>query len=138
MKKSRKKDPGQQPDPVIAREIRLRIKKEALPCAVAFEISRTLGVEPHAVGLTADSMGVSLSKCQLGLFGYSPNKKIVAPRSPDNEAVSRAIFQWLVNDRLPCVAAWSIAAEFSLSKLAVANACEALGVKIKPCQLGAF
>lgn len=138
MKKSDKNDSGTQPDPFIAKEIRQRTIKDALPCAVAFDIADSLGVTPSQVGKCADSMHVSLSKCQLGLFGYTPNKKIVAPRTPQKEAVNQAIRKGLINDRLPCAAAWNIAADCGISKLAVANACEALNVKIKPCQLGAF
>lgn len=138
MKKSKKIDSGTQPDPLIAQEIHLRTIKGALPCAVAFDIAATLGIAPSQVGNTADLMEVSLSKCQLGLFGYMPNKKIVAPRTPEKAAVTDAIRGGLVNDRLPCTTAWSIAADCGISKMAVARACEAMNVKIKPCQLGAF
>jgi hypothetical protein len=138
MKRSDKNDRGTQPDPVIVEEIRRRTIKGDLPCAVAFNIAATIGIDPSRVGHTADLMNVSLSKCQLGLFGYTPNKKIVAPRTPEKAAVTDAIRRGLVNDRLPCATAWNIAADCGISKLAVANACEALNVKIKPCQLGAF
>ena len=105
---------------------------------MAFDIAAILGIAPAIVGKTADSINVSLSKCQLGLFGYLPNKKIVESRPAESVAVSDAIRIGLVKDRLPCATAWDIAAENGISKLAVANACEAMGVRIKPCQLGAF
>jgi hypothetical protein len=41
-------------------------------------------------------------------------------------------------DKLPCVAAWDIAAEFKITKSEVTAACEKLGIKIGYCQLGAF
>jgi len=44
----------------------------------------------------------------------------------------------MVDERLPCAAAWDIAAQAGISKMALSAACEALGIKIKPCQLGAF
>ena len=138
MKPSHKDENGALPDPRIAEAINRRIKDETLPCALAFDIAATLGVEASQVGSTADLMEISLSKCQLGLFGYSPVKKIVAPRLPENGSVTEAIREGLVENRLPCVTAWKIAADFGISKLALAGACEAAGVKIKPCQLGAF
>ena len=52
--------------------------------------------------------------------------------------VAAAIRDALENDRLPCRAAWEIAERFGLRKMAVSGACEALGIKIKPCQMGAF
>ena len=138
MKKSEKNIKDFEPDPNIMKRIRERTKSEALPCAVAFEIAKSFGVDPLQVGRTADSMSVSLSKCQLGLFGYKPNKKIVKQRPAKEVSISDAIRDGLVENRLPCATAWNIAADFSISKLSVANACEAMGVKIKPCQLGAF
>jgi len=138
MKKPVKNGNAFRPDPNIAERIRQSLKGGTLPCAVAFDIATTLGVAPSQVGGTADSMNVSLSKCQLGLFGYAPNKKIVKSRPAGNPAISDAIRGGLLEDRLPCATAWSIAIDHGISKLAVANACEAMGVKIKPCQLGAF
>jgi len=138
MKKSKNIDSRTQPDPLIAKEIHKRSKAGALPCAVAFDIAEVLGIAPSMVGRTADAINVSLSKCQLGLFGYTPNKKIVESRTPEKPAVADAIRGGLVNDRLPCAKAWEIATDCRIAKLAVANACEAIGIKIKPCQLGAF
>ena len=138
MKKSEKDLKGFEPDPDIVERIRQSTKSEALPCAVAFEIAKSCGVAPLQVGRTADSMRVSLSKCQLGLFGYKPNKKIVKQRPAEEVSISDAIRDGLVENRLPCATAWNIATDFNISKLSVANACEAMDVKIKPCQLGAF
>lgn len=138
MKHSNRDETGAPPDPHISEAITRRTKDGTLPCALAFDIAADLGVEPSQVGTTADLMKISLSKCQLGLFGYSPVKKIVAPRPPENVSLNDAIRESLVKNRLPCLTAWKIAADFGVSKLALAGACEAAGVKIKPCQLGAF
>ncbi|MFZ0611922.1 MAG: hypothetical protein WAM73_06785 [Desulfobacterales bacterium] len=126
------------PDPAIAHDITSRLKKDGLACAVAFDIARKLGCAPAQVGRTADLMKVRLVKCQLGLFGYTPLKKIVEPRLPPEPALGEAIRSGLVNGRLPCETAWYIAAQFGVPKMAVSSACENLSVKIKPCQLGAF
>jgi hypothetical protein len=127
-----------QPDPAISQEIQVRLRKDALACAVAFDIAGKLGCTPAEVGRTADLLHISLVKCQLGLFGYKPQKKIVDSRMPQEPALGDAIRDGLVDDRLPCKTAWRIAAQFGVPKMTVSSACEALGVKIKPCQLGAF
>jgi hypothetical protein len=122
----------------IAAEIRRRVADGTLPCAVAFDIAQALGVTPAAVGKTADEIYVRLAKCQLGLFGYAPQKKIVRPRMPDQPAVRPAIQADLQDGRISCRSAWDIARRLGVAKMTVSNACEAMGVKIKPCQLGAF
>jgi len=127
-----------QPDQAITREIKVRLRKDALPCAVAFDIAGKLGCTPAEVGRTADQLHIRLVKCQLGLFGYKPQKKIVASRMPRESALGDAIRDGLIDDRLPCKTAWRIAAQFGVPKMTVSGVCEALGIKIKPCQLGAF
>ena len=127
-----------QPDPAITQEIKVRLRKDALACAVAFDIAGKLGCTPAEVGRTADLLHISLVKCQLGLFGYKPQKKIVDSRMPQEPALGDAIRDGLVDDRLPCKTAWRIAAQFGVPKMTVSSACEALSIKIKPCQLGAF
>lgn len=127
-----------QPNPAITQEIKARLRKGALACAVAFDIAGNLGCTPAEVGRTADLLHVRLVKCQLGLFGYKPQKKIIDARIPQEPALGEAIRDGLVDDRLPCKTAWHIAAQFGVPKMTVSSACEALGIKIKPCQLGAF
>jgi hypothetical protein len=110
----------------------------ALPCSVAFEISARTGKQPAEVGATADRLGIRLTTCQLGLFGYTPDKKIVAPAAVVEPELEQAIRAKLTGGRLACRDAWALAQAFHRTKLALSAACEALGVKIKPCQLGAF
>lgn len=133
-----KHGPDAQPDRVIKNEILKRTHKNEIPCAVAFEIAKELRVSPDAVGMTADLMNYRLVKCQLGLFGYHPQKKIVTPQHTVTEDLKNAIFEALVQGRLSCKSAWDIASRFNVRKMKVSGACEAMGIKIKYCQLGAF
>ena len=134
-----KKHSAERPlDPDVTRLVRERAGEEGLPCAVAFDVAEQQGVSPDEVGFTADRLEIPLTRCQLGLHGYRPNRKIVEPAkdvTPELEAVIR---ERAVNGRLPCEEAWRIAREQGLRKLAVSSACEALGIKISNCQLGAF
>ena len=133
-----KHGPDAQPDRVIKNELLKRTHKNEVPCAVAFEIAKALQVSPESVGMTADLMNCRLVKCQLGLFGYQPKKKIVTPQHTVTEDVRNAISEALVQGRLSCKSAWDIATRFNVHKMKVSGACEAMGVKIKHCQLGAF
>jgi hypothetical protein len=135
---SSKKDPGDAVNPEITAEVTKEAKRGELPCAVAFKIAEKLSVSPAEVGRAADALDVKLVKCQLGLFGYSPRKRIVSPSEEVEPALKDAVLNALENERLPCKRAWEIAALFNVRKMTVSNACEALGIKIKPCQLGAF
>ncbi len=135
---SEKYGPDEGPDPLIKKQILKRTQKDEIACAVAFEIVDKLGVKPSEVGKTADLLEYRLVKCQLGLFGYKPGHSIVEAKLPENDKIVDAIKDGMVNDRLPCKTAWEIAARFDVHKLTISSACEALKIKIKPCQLGAF
>ncbi len=113
-------------------------KNNELPCAVAFKIAGILEVSAAEVGKTADLMEMTLVKCQLGLFGYKPAKKIVKPKAPANQDLENIIRESLTDGYLSCQKAWKIASSRSLTKMSVSAVCEHLGIKIKPCQLGAF
>ena len=135
---SAKHRPDEKPDTSIKNEILKKTKNKKIPCAVAFEIAKTLQVSPEEVGKTADLMNFRLTKCQLGLFGYQPKKKIVKPQDSINADVKDAVSAALVQGRLSCQSAWDIASRLHTSKMTVSGACEAMGIKIKDCQLGAF
>jgi hypothetical protein len=132
------KHPGESPDPVIARHIESRAGDDGLPCAVAIEIARELKVAPLEVGKTADLLDVPVIKCQLGLFGYQPNKRIVKPAPGVPQDLKEEILKGLVDDRLPCKTIWEIAERRGIRVMEVSSACETLKIKIKPCRLGSF
>ncbi len=135
---STKHGPDEKPDTLIKNEILKQTKNEKIPCAVAFEIAKALQISPEMVGKTADLMNFKLTKCQLGLFGYQPQKKIVKPQDSIKANVKDAISDALFQERLSCKDAWDIASRLNVGKMTVSSTCEAMGVKIKGCQLGAF
>ena len=127
-----------QMDPAVKQEVVDKSKNNEIACAVAFQIAEGLKATPADVGKGIDLLDIRLVKCQLGLFGYSPVKKEVKPKSPQSPDLEEAIRVALVEKKLSCRAAWDIAQRFDVPKMAVSAACEALEIKIKPCQLGAF
>jgi len=112
--------------------------KDQISCAEAEDIARTLHEEMAEMGRNLDLRGVRIIRCQLGLFGYGEEKKIVKPAPEVTPEMRQAITDALVEDRLPCLAAWEIAGRLGVPRMAVAAAGEAMGLKVRPCQLGAF
>ncbi|MBW2265057.1 MAG: hypothetical protein JRF28_02625 [Deltaproteobacteria bacterium] len=108
----------------------IRAIKGELQCAVAFKVAKDLGRSPKDVGRTADLMELRLVKCQLGLFGYYPQKSILKPLSSVNTDLEKVILEELKDNRLP--------KRFGVHKIKLGSACNALEIKIAPCQLGAF
>jgi hypothetical protein len=125
-------------DQTIAGAVKKSAKDGRLSCSAAFEIVENNNTDAAHVGKTVDLLDFRLEKCQLGLFGYPSKKKIVKAVTVVDPLLSEAIKDALVDDRLSCESAWVIAKRLGVAKMDVSNTCEALGIKIKPCQLGAF
>ena len=126
------------PDKGVVDALQKEIQEGRISCAAAHHVAKRLGRPPAEIGRALDLMEVRLTRCQLGLFGYAPEKRIVTAAAEWKPDLEEDIREALEDDRLPCAAAWSIARRHGLSRLAVANVCEALGIKVRPCQLGAF
>ena len=125
-------------DPGIAEEVKLRAQSGEMSCAVAHSIAKHLKTEPREVGFTIDFLEIAIVKCQLGLYGYRPRKRIVKTADRISQGLEEAIREAVIDGRLPCKDAWDIAQRLSIGKMEVSSACEALKIKISSCQLGAF
>lgn len=134
-----KKHPeGATPDPRIADALATCAREKGLDCVAAFKLARTASISPQEVGRSADLMEIPVVRCQLGLFGHHPEKRIVKPLAVIPTELRAAIERNLVDNRLPCSAAFRIAEGLHLAKMKVAAACETLKIKVSHCQLGAF
>ncbi len=111
---------------------------QTITCAKAHGLAQQLKLSPAEVGVALDLMEYRICKCQLGLFGYHPQKKIVAAANQVPSSLERQIKAQLVSRRLPCLNAWQLADQNGITYLNLSAACEALKIKISPCQLGAF
>jgi hypothetical protein len=133
---------GRESAAVIDPAVREKLQQEAiagqLACADAFQLAADLQQSPAEIGKAADLLGIRLVKCQLGLFGYAPEKKMVRPAETVDRALEDAIRAGLQDGRLTCRLAWELAERFQIPKMRVSAACEALSIKVRPCQLGAF
>ncbi len=124
----------------LDRAIRETTRTGFLPCAVAFSIAERLGVSPDAVRAAADGLGVRISICQLGLFGYDAfaERRAVHKLSAVPEELRSTLAAAVVDGRLPCAAAWRLADERGLPRLLFGSIAETLDVRISECGLGCF
>jgi len=123
---------------LLDKEILSRVTDNELSCISAFEIAEKFNIPAKDIGEAADRLKLKLVNCQLGLFGYKPNKKIVKAKEAVSEELKAAINKSLTGGKLSCIKSWEIAADLKISRFSISCSCEALGIKIKECQLGAF
>ena len=130
------------PGASVKKEVAELLKKKkvdgAMTCPLAFQAASELNLTPAEIGQALDILEIPLSKCQLGLFGYSPVSRIIQPAESVAEDLEASIRAALIDGRLPCAAAFQIAGNFKLAKIRVSSACEKLEIRISACQLGAF
>ncbi|MCJ8502711.1 hypothetical protein [Desulfatitalea alkaliphila] len=124
--------------PALAEAIVRRMTGKTITCSTAHAIAQEQGVSPREAGVAIDLQEGQIQKCQLGLFGYGKGRKAIVPAESVTPDLQSAIEAALVDGRLPCAAAWHIADTTGMPRMAVANACEKLGIRINRCQLGAF
>ncbi len=123
----------------IAARITNSLTEGKLPCASAFKVARGLKVSPQEVRQVADELGIKISQCQLGLFGYGTNRgKALGTVQEVGEDLQAKVREKMVDGRLPCAVAWDIAHELKVKRIDVTRAAEASGVRITRCQLGCF
>ncbi|MGV8059514.1 MAG: hypothetical protein AB2L12_16055 [Smithellaceae bacterium] len=133
------KHPGQiKVADILRQNILQKAENNNMSCTVAEEIAQVSRVTLEETGIALDLLNISIVKCQLGLFGYGPQKKIVQRALEVASSLKKEIQNSLISECLPCAAAWEIAQKLNLPRMKVSAACEALQIKIKPCQLGAF
>jgi len=125
-------------DPKVAEALKKKAQKGDVTCAIAFNIAEAADVLPIEIGFTMDRLEVPITKCQLGLFGYSPVSRIIQKAETVPNELEKAIRGAMIDGRLPCEASWKVAKEFKMARIRVSAACEKLGIKISHCQLGAF
>lgn len=133
-----KHPPGTKCNPQIAELVKQKTSDNRITCVDAHKIAHQLIVSPAEVGVCIDLLENRLSKCQLGLFGYRPQKKLIKPVEDVPLDIGQAIEEMRVENRISCMSCWDIAKRFGCSKVKVASVCETLNIKISSCQLGTF
>lgn len=129
---------GKKKDPMVSKKLSSLAENNHLTCAAAHRAAKDLNIQPADIGVQADLMEFSITQCQLGLFGYSPEKKNIDPDIEVSQDLDAALNKATHDDRISCIQCWEIADAMKLKRLDLGSACEKKGIRIKPCQLGAF
>jgi hypothetical protein len=124
--------------PAITAAVEQKAENDRITCGAAHEIAARLDVAPMEVGKAIDLLEYRIVKCQMGLFGYSPEKKIVKPAGAVSRKLESRLRDAVHEGKVGCATCWEIARELGIGKMDVSAACEGLEIKISPCQLGAF
>jgi hypothetical protein len=139
----KKNSAGGPVDERIAREIRSRLIEKGLPCAAAMATAEFMKADPLEIGRAADALGIRLTTCQLGLFGFPGRVKgWVMAGAPDRplpfgfEAAVRAARS--ADGAISCITLWAVAARFSVPRIQAGSIADRLGITVRKCQLGAF
>jgi hypothetical protein len=122
----------------VVHAVKKAAKDSTITCAAAHKITRDCSVPAEEAGRAIDAEELQIIHCQLGIFKHSADR----PAKPANldltPELKKALAAGLVNERLPCETAWSIADRCGLTKPQIGAACDELGIKINACQLGTF
>jgi hypothetical protein len=117
-------------------------EKGLIPCPVAHFIAAYLNRSPREVGDVATTLNTKIYQCQLGLFGYGrkglTSYKILGRTVEVPDEVLERIKNTASDGRISCLDLWKIADESGIMRPEAGNAADSLGLKITPCQLGAF
>lgn len=128
--------------PEMEKAIQSQSLEGSLTCIAAMAVAGQRQSSPRQVGQAMDALGIRIKRCQLGLFGYPPpNSKPMRALDTISAELRQALTQAAEKEatpRLTCHQTWRIADQLGVPRMDVAGACEAMGIKIKPCQLGAF
>lgn len=135
--------PDRETDENLSRTIRRWVSDGTLTCAAAFKVAEELGVPRLIVGRGADALRIPLSRCQLGLFGYPEASKIWESAGYQEPVIPPQLMDVIVatqdkSGRISCEALMAIADRFGILRAVAGRAAERAGVRVKPCQLGAF
>jgi len=133
-----RKHPEKQRDTTIVTLLEQKAENGCLKCADAHRIAKKLGLPPDQIGIQIDLAELRISRCQMGLFGYYPNKHILNPDIQISPQADQAIDKAQTNGRISCAQCWELATFLAMSRPDLASACEKKQIRIKPCQLGAF
>jgi hypothetical protein len=133
--KYRRKHPeGTEPDRAIAAVLEEVAEDGRVSCAVAHDLADEFNVPPAVVGRTMDLLEYRIIKCQMGIFGYEPEKKILEPALAVSDELRDHLAKAAPEGRISCRSCWKVAKDLGVQKITVASACETLELKIKPCQ----
>ena len=127
----------------IIRKAQARAVDGQVSCRDAHAIAAELGIPPLEVGLAINrATDLRFYRCQLGLFGYeskAEGRHKIAMAAPFVPPEMQAAVEGLAEGgAISCAEVWALAQRFEYPRLGVANIVEAMGLKLRRCQIGCF
>ncbi len=127
----------------IIREAQARAADGQVACEDAHAIAEEMGISPLEVGKAVNrATSLRFYRCQLGVFGYGSKAegkhRIVLPAANVPPEIETAVLELSWNGNIACADVWALADRFRYPRLGMANIIEAMGLKLRRCQIGCF
>ncbi|NLV74805.1 MAG: hypothetical protein GXY52_09020 [Chloroflexi bacterium] len=127
----------------LEQTLALWAKNGLVACVEAHSQAQRLGISPEALGQAINAHGgIRVNRCQLGFFGYGEKSlgkhRIVLAAQDILPEIEEALLSNARDGVVSCQHVWAVAKAFEYPYLGIANIAEAMGIKVKPCQLGCF
>lgn len=134
-------NPGNLPEEALSqleRAVKAAVRDGYVSCPAGWKIARNAGVSRLDVGAMIDRLGIRVTECQLGCFKVEKTAFTGQATEPFSEELARRVEALGENGELTCAGAFDLAHELKVKPMAVADAANVRGYKIRKCQLGCF
>ena len=118
--------------------VKASLKDGYLSCPVAWGIARKSNVPKIVVGEITDRLGIRITNCQIGCFKIEKTPYDNSSYSNIDGEICNILKELHETDQLTCAKAFELARQFNLKPIVIANEVNAMGLKIRGCQLGCF
>ena len=118
--------------------VKASLKDGYLSCPVAWRIARKFNVTKTTIGVIADRLGIRITNCQLGCFKIEKTPYDNSYYSNSDGEICNILKELHETDQLTCAKAFELARQFNLKSMVIADKVNAMGLKIRGCQLGCF
>jgi len=118
--------------------VKASLKDGYLSCPVAWGIARKSNVPKIVVGEITDRLGIRITNCQLGCFKIEKTPYDSSSYSNIDGEIRNILKELHETDQLSCAKAFELARQLNLKPMVIANEVNAMGLKIRGCQLGCF
>lgn len=118
--------------------VKASLKDGYLSCPTAWRIAKEANVPKIAVGKITDRLGIRITNCQLGCFSIEKTQYDKSSHKNIDDEVVTMIKALKESDQLTCAKVFDLARQYKLKPMVIADEINAMGFKIRSCQLGCF
>jgi hypothetical protein len=122
----------------LEKAVMAAVKDGCVACPAGWKVARDAEVSRLDVGAMIDRLGIRVADCQLGCFKVSKTPYDGTETESCGEEVIRRVAALGARGELTCASAFALAGELNVKPMSVADAANALGFKVRQCQLGCF